>query len=104
MTFLDEDAGAGDLHVLAERVRTELDRYVGIVGAEPLPWPDDPAEFSYAVGEAVGLDLGERQELLAVADTASRLRRAGELVRREVGLAQWLGVGAGPQPLDVNLN
>jgi uncharacterized protein len=104
VTALQEEAGVGDLDGLAGQLREELHRYVAVGGAAPAPWPDDPAELSYAVGEVVGLDLGERQALLAVPDTAARLRHARDLVRRERQLARALGVGTGPRPYDVNLN
>jgi uncharacterized protein len=104
VTVLEERAGAGDLAGLAADLREELGRYCVVIGATSAPWPDDPVELSYTVGEAMGLDLGERQELLAAPDTAGRLRRARELVRREMGLARSLGVGTGPQPLEFNPN
>ena len=51
----------------------------------------DPALLSYVVAAAVRLDLPEKQELLAIPDTATRLRRLTSLLRRETAL-----VGAAP--------
>jgi Lon protease-like protein len=104
VTLLAEVAGVGDLDGLAAQLRSELDRYVEAVGAAAVAWPEDPAELSYAVGGALGLDLGERQSLLAAPDTAARLRHARTLVHREVGLARSLGVGTGPHPAAYNPN
>jgi uncharacterized protein len=56
------------------------------------------------VGTAVGLDLGDRQRLLAAPDTESRLRLGLRLVRREQGLAQTLGVVPPPAGSPYNLN
>ena len=103
-TTIEEDPGVGDLDGLAGQLRAELARYCAALGAEPVPWAHDPRELSYTVGEAVGLDLGERQALLAVPDTAERLRQARDLVRRERRLASSLGVGTGPQPFTFNPN
>jgi hypothetical protein len=69
-----------------------LHDYATTVGAEEPEWPADPEELSYAVGTAVGLDLRERQRLLAAADTETRLRLGLMLVRRERELAATLGV------------
>jgi uncharacterized protein len=104
VTLLDERPGTGDLAGLAAALREELGRYCVVVGATSSPWPDDPSELSYAVGAAMGLDLGERQALLAVPDIAGRLRRARDLVRRELALARSLRVGTGPQPFPFNPN
>ena len=104
VTTIEEQPGVGDLDGLAGRLRAELARYCAALGADPVPWPHDPHELSYTVGEAVGLDLGERQALLAVPDTAERLRQAHDLVRRERACASSLGVGTGPQPFQFNPN
>ncbi len=104
VTTIEEDPGVGDLDGLAGQLRAELARYCTALGADPVPWAHDPRELSYTVGEAVGLDLGERLALLAVPDTAERLRQARDLVRRERRLASSLGVGTGPQPFTFNPN
>jgi Lon protease-like protein len=93
VTFLEERTGdAEEVDDLAERLRRALHDYATTLGADEPEWPGDPDELSYAVGTAVGLDLGERQRLLAAADTGTRLRLGLTLVRREQQLATTLGV------------
>lgn len=53
---------------------------------------DDPALVSYVLAAATRLDLPEKQELLAIGDTTTRLRRVLSLLRREVAL-----LGAAPE-------
>jgi Lon protease-like protein len=91
---LPEAAGAHEDEVaaLAARVREALVGHARALGVAPPRWPDDPLDLSYAVGTALGLELGERQQLLATPDTASRLRLGLELVRRERRLASTLHV------------
>ena len=84
VTFLEEGTGDADaVHDLAERLRSALHDYATTLGATEPDWPADAEELSYAVGTAVGLDLGDRQRLLAAADTETRLRLGLTLVRRE---------------------
>jgi Lon protease-like protein len=93
VTLLEEPVGdADEVAGLARRVRRALHEYALTLGAEEPDWPADPNELSYAVGAAVGLDLGERQLLLAAADTETRLRLGLRMVRREGQLAATLGV------------
>ncbi len=99
VTLLEERRGDETaLAELAARVRGALGDYARVVGAPEPECPQDPVELSYAVGVAVGLDLTERQQLLAAPDTATRLRMGLQLVRRERGLAAMLGVV--PPPLE----
>jgi Lon protease-like protein len=59
--------------------------------------PDDPTVLSYLVAATASLSLDDRQRLLAVPDTAARLRAERALLHREVAL---LGqVRAVPVPL-----
>ena len=74
------------------------------MGADEPDWPGDAEELSYAVGTAVGLDLGDRQRLLAAADTETRLRIGLRLVRREQQLAATLGVVSPPPEHGFNPN
>ena len=105
VTFLEEGTGdADEVADLAERLGRELHAYATTVGAEEPEWPADPEELSYAVGTAVGLDLGDRQRLLAAADTESRLRLGLSLVRRERQLAATLGVVSLPPEQGYNPN
>lgn len=93
VTLLQESVGdADEVAGLAVRLGQALHEYAETVGAEEPEWPTDAAELSYAVGASVGLDLGERQQLLAADDTQSRLRLGLRLVRREQQLATLLGV------------
>lgn len=50
---------------------------------EEAPFPDDITELSYLTAGALLLPLRERQALLELADTASRLRAEIGLLRRE---------------------
>jgi hypothetical protein len=105
VTVLEERTG--DEHQvadLAERLRRVLHTYATTVGAKEPQWPDDPVALSYEVGGAVGLDLGDRQRLLAAADTETRLRLALHLVRRELGLASTMGLVPPPPDRPYNLN
>ena len=105
VTVLDERTGDRELVTeLAVRLRRALHDYAVTVDAEEPSWPADAVELSYAVGAAVGLDLGERQQLLAAADTESRLRLGLRLVRREHSLAQMLHVVPPPPDHSYNLN
>lgn len=93
VTVLEERSGdEQEVADLATRLRDALQRYARTLGAQQPQWPDDAVELSYTVGAAVGLDLGDRQRLLAAPDTETRLRLGLRLVRREQGLAQTLGV------------
>lgn len=105
VTWLDEPLGdPGTCADLAARLRTELGRYRDDVGAEPLEPPDDPAELAWWAPQAMTLDLGDRQLLLAADDTEARLRLALQLVRRERAVLDSLGaVGRPPDP-PLNLN
>jgi len=48
--------------------------------------PDDPAVLSYLVAATAGLTVAQRQELLTIADPATRLRAELVMLRREIGL------------------
>lgn len=105
VTFLEERTGdAEEVDRLAERLRKALHDYATALGAEEPEWPAGAEELSYAVGEIVGLDLGDRQRLLAAADTETRLRLGATLVRRERQLAQMLGVVPPPPEHGFNPN
>ena len=105
VTFLEEGTGDADEVVgLAERLRRELHGYATTLGAQEPEWPADPEELSYAVGNALGLDLGDRQRLLAAADTETRLRLGVTLGRRERQLAATLGVVPPPAEHGFNPN
>ena len=93
VTVLGEPTGDAEAaSALAARLRRALHGYARTVGAQEPQWPTDDVDLSYAVGAAVGLDLGDRQRLLAAPDTETRLRLGLLLVQREHALAQTLGV------------
>ncbi|MGO4342000.1 LON peptidase substrate-binding domain-containing protein [Pedococcus sp. 2YAF34] len=105
VTVLEERTGdERQVADLAERLRRVLHTYATTVGAKEPQWPGDPVALSYEVGGAVGLDLGDRQRLLAAADTETRLRLALHLVRRELGLASTMGLVPPPPERPYNLN
>ena len=93
VTVLEERAGdVAEVARLAERLRHALREYARTVGADEPQWPTEAVDLSHAVGVAVGLDLGDRQRLLAAEDTETRLRLGLRLVQRERQLATTLGV------------
>jgi hypothetical protein len=105
VTMLDEAPGDPVAVLdLADRLRVALHDYAATLGADEPEWPGDPVELSYAVGPSVGLDLGDRQRLLAAADTETRLRLGLTLVRRERQLAATLGVVPPPPEHGFNPN
>jgi Lon protease-like protein len=59
---------------------------VGEEIAEPALPEDDPVLVSYVVASAMRLDLPEKQSLLEVPDTRTRLRTVLSLLRRETAL------------------
>ncbi|NYG06417.1 hypothetical protein BJ986_000904 [Phycicoccus badiiscoriae] len=105
VTVLEEVSGdPGEVAGLAESLRLALHEYARTVGAQEPEWPAEAAELSFAVGAAVGLDLGERQRLLAAPDTETRLRLGLRLVRRERQLAATLRVVPPSPEHGYNLN
>ncbi len=88
--WLDEPAGEPGLaEAIVPAVRDALLTYVdtladltgGTVDEGTLP--DDPTELSYLTAGAILLALRERQALLELGDTATRLRAEVSLLRRE---------------------
>jgi Lon protease-like protein len=105
VTVLEERTGdPAQVAALAARLRTVLHTYATTVGADEPDWPQDPVALSYEVGAALGLDLGERQQLLAAPDAETRLRLALHLVRREQGLASTMRLVPPPPDRPYNLN
>lgn len=76
---------------LAARLREEVAAYRRTVGGEPLEAPEGDRELSYWLAGAIGLGLSEQQDLLASADTETRLRLGRRMLRRELALATTLG-------------
>ena len=90
--YLPEEDGDG-AHLRAAVVLAAFGDYcraVAEVLGKPVDAPDlpadDPALVSYVVAAAMVLDLPEKQELLAMPDATTRLRRELSLLRRENAL------------------
>ncbi len=88
--WMEEPAGEPGLaEAIAPAVRDALMAYAGTladlaggtVNDESLP--DEPTDLSYLTAGAILLTLRERQALLELADTATRLRTEVSLLRRE---------------------
>ena len=89
--YLPEETGAdGDADRLGPRVLSAFRTYLravntgsGDVGEQ---LPDDPLVLSHLVAATAALTLADRQRLLAIPDTAARLRAELVLLHREVTL------------------
>lgn len=108
VSWLDEtDGDLAMVELLAGRLRSELAAFReathGLVGEDEEP-PESDRALSYWLPNAVNLDLGERQQLLAGSDTAARLRLGLSFVRRERTLAEALGAVAPPPENPFHLN
>ena len=75
-----------EAHLLA---LAELGVDFGEAAAPPAPGAD-PRTLSYAVAKLPSLPVPDRQALLGVADTATRLRAGGAVLRRETELVRQL--------------
>lgn len=88
--WLDEPAGEPGLaEAIVPSVRDALLTYVDTLAdltggsVDDGSLPDDPTELSYLTAGAILLALRERQALLELGDTATRLRTEVGLLRRE---------------------
>lgn len=100
--WLPEELGEPGLaDALAPGVLAVFQRYLRQVRAQTEgtgeQLPDEPTVLSYLVAATASLSLDDRQRLLAVPDTASRLRAERRLLGREVALLEQ--VRAVPVPL-----
>ncbi|MEU4425215.1 LON peptidase substrate-binding domain-containing protein [Actinoplanes sp. NPDC024001] len=96
----EENAADETAHLLAPRVLTAFQTYLELLrpNSEVLDQvPDDPTVLSHLVAATAQLTVEERQLLLAMPDTASRLRAELRLLNREAGLLA--RVRAVPVPL-----
>nr|WP_240942311.1 LON peptidase substrate-binding domain-containing protein [Planosporangium thailandense] len=89
--WLDEEPGEPGLaDAIAPGVLAVFQRYLRMMRGDALPvgeqLPDDPNVLSHLVAATTTLTLDERQQLLALPDTASRLRTERSLLNREVTL------------------
>lgn len=88
--WLDEPEGEpGEADALVPAVQIALNNYVATLAeltggnVEDNDLPTDPNELSYLTAGAILLGLRERQALLELGDTATRLRAEVALLRRE---------------------
>lgn len=85
----------------AARVIAVFRQYLGLVRADPaeIPeqLPEDPTVLSHLVAATAALTIADRQRLLAIDDTAARLRAELRLLNREAALLRQ--VRAVPVPL-----
>lgn len=100
--WLPEPAGpdeAADL--LASRVIAVFRQYLGLIRTDPdeisEQLPEDPVVLSHLVAATAALTVADRQRLLAIDDTAARLRAELRLLNREAALLRQ--VRAVPVPL-----
>jgi len=89
--YLPEQAGPeGATARLGPRVLAAFRAYLRGLSSDPSAvaeqLPEDPLVLSHLVAATAMLTLDDRQRLLAVPDTAGRLRAELELLRREVAL------------------
>jgi Lon protease-like protein len=100
--WLPEEPGEPGLaDALAPGVLAAFQRYLGRIRADAdapgEQLPDDPNVLSYLVAATASLSLDDRQRLLALPDTAARLRAERAVLNREVALLD--EVRAVPVPL-----
>ncbi len=88
---------------LFHRYVTTLLETAGEHEVEQVGLPDDPVAASYLVAGALQVDLRDKQDLLAIASAADRLRAEIGLLRRELVLLERLGI-AGPARLSASFS
>ncbi len=105
VTWLEEIEGNRvEVELLAARLRAQLADHRARIGADPVPAPVDDRELSYWLPQALSLELADHQQLLATADTESRLRLGVKLLRREHTLTVSLGTVGRPPDERMSLN
>ncbi|MEU5526738.1 LON peptidase substrate-binding domain-containing protein [Micromonospora chersina] len=100
--WLPEPAGADEVaDLLAARVISVFRQYLNLVRPDPQEiseqLPEDPTVLSHLVAATAALTVDDRQRLLAIDDTAGRLRAELRLLHRETTLLR--EVRAVPVPL-----
>ncbi|MFI7023514.1 LON peptidase substrate-binding domain-containing protein [Micromonospora sp. NPDC049900] len=100
--WLPEPSGPDEAAaLLAARVTAVFRQYLGLMRAEPEQLseqlPEDPTVLSHLVAATAALTVADRQRLLAIDDTAARLRAELTLLNREAALLRQ--VRAVPVPL-----
>ena len=101
--WLPEDREDGaTLAELAEQTRTAMQRLVeaaAAAGNVPVPdlrLPADPTDLGFLLSHTLWLNTWERQHLLELATTRSRLERLTEIIRRERLLLTRAGASGSP--------
>ncbi|MEH0820595.1 MULTISPECIES: LON peptidase substrate-binding domain-containing protein [unclassified Micromonospora] len=100
--WLPEPGGTDDIaELLAARVIAVFRQYLGLIRPDPEEiseqLPEDPTVLSHLVAATAALTVADRQRLLAIDDTAARLRAELRLLNREAALLRQ--VRAVPVPL-----
>ncbi|MEU0151773.1 LON peptidase substrate-binding domain-containing protein [Micromonospora fulviviridis] len=100
--WLPEPAGTDEVaDLLAARVISVFRQYLNLVRPDPQEiseqLPEDPTVLSHLVAATAALTVDDRQRLLAIDDTAGRLRAELRLLHRETTLLR--EVRAVPVPL-----
>ncbi|MET8907035.1 LON peptidase substrate-binding domain-containing protein [Micromonospora sp. NPDC004551] len=100
--WLPEPTGTDEVaDLLAARVISVFRQYLGLVRPDPQEiseqLPEDPTVLSHLVAATAALTVDDRQRLLAIDDTAGRLRAELRLLNRETTLLRQ--VRAVPVPL-----
>ncbi|MEU2610840.1 LON peptidase substrate-binding domain-containing protein [Micromonospora sp. NPDC007271] len=100
--WLPEPAGTDEVAgLLAARVISVFRQYLSLIRPDPQEiseqLPEDPTVLSHLVAATAALTVGDRQRLLAIDDTAARLRAELRLLHRETSLLRH--VRAVPVPL-----
>ena len=102
VSWLPEPTGPDEAaNLLASRVIAVFRQYLGLMRAEAgqltEQLPEDPTVLSHLVAATAALTVADRQRLLAIDDTAARLRAELALLNREAALLRQ--VRAVPVPL-----
>ncbi|MCM0676632.1 LON peptidase substrate-binding domain-containing protein [Micromonospora phytophila] len=100
--WLPEPGGPDEVaDLLAARVIAVFRQYLGLIRSDPdeisEQLPEDPTVLSHLVAATAALTVADRQRLLAIDDTATRLRAELRLLNREAALLRQ--VRAVPVPL-----
>ncbi len=88
--YLTEPDPPGDTDLLGPQVLATFQGYLKLIRTDATDLgeqlPDDATVLSHLVAATAALTVAQRQELLAIPDTASRLRAELVMLRREIGL------------------
>ncbi|MEP6648888.1 MAG: LON peptidase substrate-binding domain-containing protein [Lapillicoccus sp.] len=105
VTWLEERLGdEAQVLLLAKAVREAVQIHGVTQGLELAPPPDEPDRLAYWAAETLDLDRDDRQRLLEVPETSSRLALVRRMAQRESALAARLGLagGRGNAPFSLN--